>query len=373
MPRLATSLIVLAAAVGSSPALAADWNTSSTEDIYRGAYSVEPQDWTELGDDGDGIHLETGLRYWYSWGSQTHHVDSAGDFEESDTAHTLEAHIRIEDDATSTYGKAWAGYTAAITGTYSDPYDSADVVDGVLGYAGADFGWNAISDNKGTGAGFFLGYNYWNNSPRTARANYAEVGSIDYDEDTGIWSIGGASVDDRIELNMLRLGVSGKAKLSDQFDISAEVAAVPFATISGVIGGHAIMGSDGPGQYAGCSNPDPALCVPYFFKTSPTEISGWGYGAMGEVMAGITPAENITFRLGGRAWYVGGTYDATYSGAEVTPPIYQEIEDPDNPGSFIPADPPYSPPSVATEDFIETSNPFSLFRYGLLAELTYKF
>lgn len=70
--------------------------------------------------------------------------------------------------------------------------------------------------------------------------------------------------------------------------------------------------------------------------------------------------------MGGRAWYVGGTYDATYSGAEVTPPIYTEVD-----GS--PADPPYSPPSVATEDYIETANPFSLFRYGLLAELTYKF
>ena len=68
MSRLATSIVVLAAAVG-SPALAADWG-ESPEDIYREAYSIEPKDWTELGDESDGLHFETGLRYWYSWGSQ---------------------------------------------------------------------------------------------------------------------------------------------------------------------------------------------------------------------------------------------------------------------------------------------------------------
>ena len=94
---------------------------------------------------------------------------------------------------------------------------------------------------------------------------------------------------------------------------------------------------------------------------------------MAEIMAGIHPTENLTLRVGGRAWYVEGTYDATYSGATVTPPQYQEIEDPDNPGTFIPADPPYGPPTVAVEDFIDTENPFKLFRYGLLAELTYSF
>ena len=68
--RLATSLAVLAAAIG-SPALAADWGEDmSPEEVYRGAYSVEPKDWNEMGDETDGIHIETGLRYWYSMGSQ---------------------------------------------------------------------------------------------------------------------------------------------------------------------------------------------------------------------------------------------------------------------------------------------------------------
>lgn len=373
--RLATSLAVLAAVIG-SPVIAADWGEESPEEVYRGAYSVEPKDWTEMGDESDGIHIETGLRYWYSMGRQS--FDLGGEtFSESDTAHSVEAHLRVEDDATSTYAKAWAGYTVAITGEYTDPYDTAPVSDGVLGYGGADFGWNAISDGKGTGAGGFVGYNYWNNSPRTSRANYTTATSsgdiIFPDDETGTWWLPGDSVDDKLELHMLRLGLSGKAEISDFFDISAEVAAVPFATINGIMGGHAGSSDGDLGPYDPCFDPAPAACGPFFFKASPTEVTGWGYGAMAELMAGIHPTENITMRFGGRAWYVQGTYDATYTGALVTPPQYQEIEDPDNPGTFIPDDPPYSTPSIALEDYIQTENPFSLFRYGLLAELTYSF
>ena len=377
MPRLAISLVVLAAAAGSAPAFAADWDTSSPEDIYRGAYSVEPKDWTEMGDESDGIHMETGLRYWYSMGSQSFElVDSGETFSENDTAHSVEAHLRIEDDATSTYGKAWVGYTAAINGEYSDPYGTAPVVDGVLGYGGADFGWNMISDGKSNGAGVFVGYNYWNNSPRTGRVNYTTATSdedIIYNEDTGIWSLPGDSVDDKLELHMLRLGISGKAEFSDFLDVSAEVAAVPFATLDGILGGHAGNSDGFLGPYGPCPVPSPGSCDPLFFKASATEVTGWGYGAMAELMAGIHPTENITLRVGGRAWYVPGTYDATYAGATVTAPQYQEIEDPENPGTYIPDDPPYSAPSIWVEDYIETENPFRLFRYGLLAELTYRF
>ena len=64
MSRLATSILVLAAAAG-TPAFTADWGSNSAEDIYREAYSIEPADWTEMGDDSDGIHLDTaGQRYY---------------------------------------------------------------------------------------------------------------------------------------------------------------------------------------------------------------------------------------------------------------------------------------------------------------------
>jgi hypothetical protein len=367
--RLATSLAVLAAAIG-SPALAADWGEDwSPEEVYRGAYSTEPKDWTEMGDETDGIHIETGLRYWYSWGSQNYDLGPLN-FQETDNAHSVEAHIRVEEDATRTYAKGWAGYTAVITGEYTDPYGSAPVSDGVLGYAGADFGWNAFGDGKGTGMGAFVGYNYWNNSPRTGRANYTTATSaadITWNNQTGVWSLPGDSVDDKIELHMLRLGLSGKAEINDFFDISAEVAAVPFATINGVMGGHAGSSTGDLGPYPGC--PQGAGPCFYQFNGSPTNISGWGYGAMAEVMAGITPVENLTMRVGGRAWYVGGTYDATWRQVIVTAP--NELPPVGAPPA--PPNPPYGAPTLTQQQVISTENPFSLFRYGLLAELTYSF
>ena len=63
MSRLATSIFVLAAATG-APALAADWG--SPEDIYREAYSIEPSDWTELGDDSDGLRPSVPRAYGYA-------------------------------------------------------------------------------------------------------------------------------------------------------------------------------------------------------------------------------------------------------------------------------------------------------------------
>ena len=369
MFRLATSMFALAAAAFSSPVLAADWSDNPA-DIYREGYSIEPYEWSEMGDQTDGLHFETGLRYWYSMGSRNFDL-SGTTFEGTDTSHTVEVHLRVEDDATATYAKGWAGYSVAINGDYSDPFSSGEVTDGQIGYGGADFGWNAIDDGKGNGLAGFVGYNYWNDSPRTSRALYTTATSaedISYNEDTGLWSLPGDTAEDRIELHMLRLGLSGKAEINDFFDISGEVAAVPFATVSGVLGGdEGPTGTDDLGPFLPCGLGD--LCPPQFFKASATEIEGWGYGGMAEVMAGFHPTENITFRLGGRAWYVQGTYDANYTGAMVTPPQEQPPEgDPPEP-----ADPLYGAPDLELDDYTETENPFSMLRYGLLAELTYRF
>src|SRR5690606_21785999 len=104
--------------------------------------------------------------------------------------------------------------------------------------------------------------------------------------------------------------------------------------------------------------------------TSPLNIEGWGYGGTAEVAAGFTPVENVKFTFGGRAWYLQGTYDATYSAAMVTAPQQQpEIDDPDSadPADTIPPDPLYSAPSVTMDDYIDTNNPFSMLRYGVFA------
>ena len=355
--RLATSLAVLAAAIG-SPALAADWGEDmSPEEVYRGAYSVEPKDWTEMGDEADGIHIETGLRYWYSMGNQS--FEAVGStFENNDTSHIVELHLRVDDDATRTYAKAWAGYSAVISGTYTDPINGdGPISDGKIGYVGADFGWNTFGDGEGTGGGAFVGYQYWNDSPRTTRSSFTTATSSDdvsYDPDTGEVFLPFDSVDNNIDVNMLRLGLSGRAKLADgMFDITGEVAAVPYASISGVIGGAGF---------------DPAFLTPLgnysFVKSSATAIEGWGYGGMAELMVGMTPVENLTVRVGGRAWYLQGTVDATYSAITLTDP---SDGDPGNAPNYDTA------PTVSNQNYIETANPFSLFRYGLLAELTYSF
>ena len=153
MSRLAPSIAILIAASAGFPAMAADYGIQPIE-IRSGYQSYEPKDWTEMGEEGDGIHIDTGLRYWYSMGSQS--FDSGlGEASSEDTSHSVEAHLRIEDDATATYAKAWAGYTAAISGDYEDLNGTGEIVDGVIGYGGADFGWNMYNDGHGNGVGGF--------------------------------------------------------------------------------------------------------------------------------------------------------------------------------------------------------------------------
>ena len=363
MSRLATSLIVLAAAAGSGPALAADWG-SSPEDIYRGAYSVEPQDWTEFGDQSDGIHMETGLRYWYSWGSME--FESGGSSGTADdNTHAGEAFLRIQDDATATWASGYVGYSFAINGTTTGPL-SPTIADGAVGYAGADFGWNAFDDGAGNGIGGLVGYLYWNNSPDPGRNNFTTATSADdigWNDATGQTFVPGDSVPNSVDAHMLRLGISGNAKLNDFFDIRAEVAAVPYAKVGGTVGiddptfNEDVYG--GPAQFPYGDVADGNISQ---MRASATTVDGWGYGAMAEAWLGIHPTENITMRVGGRAWYLQGTADATYTIAE--------IGNPSDPGG----DDTYEvPPSFNLSGAIETNNPFKMFRYGLLAELTYSF
>lgn len=353
MFRLATSLAVLLAAMG-APVLAADWGESWGDNSFRPGF--EPKDWSGLGDTDDGITIETGLRYWYSIGTQSFEA-TGQNFESSDTAHTGELHLRIDDHVSRTYAKGIAGYSAVIHGTFSDGnYTDAEISDGHIGYVGGDFGWNTLGDGDGNGAGIFAGYQYWNDSPRTSRADFTSAASVDdvsYDPDTGEVFLPWDSKDNNLDIHMLRLGISGKTKVGETFDLSGEVAAVPYAKIDGVLGG---------------SGFSPDMLTPLgnysFVKSSETTVDGWGYGAMGEVMLGITPIENLTFRVGGRAWYLQGTADNTYTAMTLTDPSDSDAG----------ADPNFdTPPVVTNQSYIETANPFSLFRYGLLAEMTYAF
>lgn len=364
MSRIASSLaFVVVAAAG--PAFAADWSEGAGEfDGFRGTYSNEPRDWSDYGDTDDSLHFETGLRYWYSMGTSTYETNGSGS-DATDRTQAAELHLRIDDNASATYAKAVAGYSIAVSGEYVGPLISSSIVDGEMGYAGADFGWSAFNDGNGSGFGGLVGYMFWNNSPDTGRNNYTTVDtgdSVYYNPTSGQTVIPGASAANHVEANMFRLGVQGKAKFNDFFDIQGELAAVPYAKVNGV------MGVDDPvfsqAVYSGQAQ------LPYSGETgnisqmrsSITNIDGWAYGAMAEAFVGIHPTENLTFRLGGRAWYLTGTADATYSIATITDPGKTDVN-----GNYDVA------PTVNNANFITTNNPFSMLRTGILAEFTYAF
>lgn len=371
MLRSVPSLFAILAAMSvAGPALAADygddWNDDQQMSGLRDGYPTEPGDWAGLGDKDDPLKLDFGIRYWYSMGSLA--VTSGGSgVASTDTTHLGELHLRIEDHSTNSFAQAIAGYSFATSGSYATSATSGSIVDGHLGYLGADFGWNPWGDNKGTGAGFLVGYQYWSEALNTGRNNYTTLSAgdtVDYNTVTGQTFIPGDSAPNSLDIHMLRLGAQAKANLGDFFDISGEVAAIPYAKVNGSVG------ADDP-TFSTAEYTGPAQ-FPYddgthfgnisSMRSSPTTLDGWGYGASAEAWLGVHPMQNLAFRIGGRATYLQGTADATYTRAFISDPT-QSV----NPGPYD------QDPTVQSTGVIQSSNPFSMFRYGLLAELSYNF
>jgi hypothetical protein len=368
MFRSASSILALLAAM-TVPAVAADYGDWGDESDgapdFRTSYPTDPGDWAGLGDDDDPIALEFGLRYWYALGYQDF-TSSGGTVSAIDTSHIPELHLRIEDHSTNTYATAIAGYSAVTTGTVDTPIWTYPILDGQTLYAGADLGWNAWGDNNGSGFGPMVGYLYWQDQPDTGRFNYTTAESasdITYDPNTGQTFLPGDSTPNTINAHVLRLGIQGKAKIGEMFDVTATIAGVPYAKVGGV------AGIDDPTfsitEYAGPAQP------PYdltnngnisSMRSSPTTIDGWGYGAMAEAFVGVTPVENLTFRVGGRLWYLQGTADTTFSRASIGDP-----GDADADGIYD------TDPTFVNQNFISTNNPFRMLRLGVLAEATYAF
>lgn len=315
-----------------------------------------PSDW-DNSDANDPLDFELGLRYWYSWGAQSFSVGTGqhGTMTENDQTHMVEGHFRIDDNSTKTYVKGLAGMSFKIDGSSSDDTGSISFNDGHVAYAGADIGYSWLGDAKtGTSFGPFAGYMYWNDSPNTHRDDYTTLTSAPaFDPVTGLNTIPRASEPNSVELNMLRLGFSGKANLGSMFDITGEVAAVPYAKITGTLG-------SGAGAEVCCSTLGNVTSI----QSSPTSIDGWGYGAMAEAFLGFHPTDAMTVRVGGRAWYLQGTADATFTRATIGDPTDSDSTTApnfDTAGTF------------SNQARITQGNPWSLFRYGLLAELTYNF
>ena len=311
MRRIIPSIIAIAAASLATPLLAADWEVGEFRESY-------PTDWEMP---GDVLNFEIGVRYWYAMGSQSITAPIGNEHTVSDQSHIIEGHVRIEDDASSSYLKALAGYAGLISGSYTTPAAiDADILGGVIGYGQADFGWMPLGDDNFR-IGGLVGYQYWNDSPSMGRASF-------------ITATGGDSEENSFAAQSLRLGVTSKFDFNDMFDLTAELAGVPFSWVNGTFGAH---------DFANI--PVGPLI---FQKSSATTVNGRLWGGQAELLFGIHPTEKLTVRVGGRAWYLTGPVEATFSMAEVGNPSNQQ-------------------------GFVQELEDFSLWRYGAVAELSYRF
>jgi hypothetical protein len=385
MTRLAPVLAVATATLLlAAPALAADYPSNSFDagdngGGFRGGFSETG--WANS-DENDPLSFETGVRYWYSFGSQKWDIGTGAAIANNSTAQSGEVYARVDDASTSSYAKAMLGTSFDITGP--------GVSSGSVTYGGGDFGFSWWK-GKNYSLGPFAGYMYWNDSPNTGTFNYMDPSKpVTFDKDNGQTSFSENSVPNNITTNMLRLGMSGKMDLNSFIDFSGEVAVIPYAKMDGVLGTNSGAPTGAAVQY---DNPNSTITGPHGptgafnihdIQSSPTTVDGWGYGAAAEAFVGIHPMQNWTLRLGGRAWYLQGKDDATFSRTSIGDPTDSNKPVDGTPGSAGPPvvaptpDQPNSPnfdtgPTVSTTNYINRGNPWSLFRYGLLAELTFQF
>ena len=339
MKRSLSGAIAMLALTTAAPALAAD---------YPMFGAMRPSYGNEWGQSEEGpLRFETGLRYWYSWNEQKHNIGSYSQDIKS-TSSSGEAFVRIDDDSTSTFVEATGGYGIAHEGSYStNGGGSLDLPAARLGYVGADFGWTPFGDATGqVGLGFVAGYQFSNDSPDTGSANFTTAQSssdISWSPTTGAWGVGGDSEVNSFDIHSLKLGLTGRADFGG-FDLTGEAAAIPYAWVSGTYGAY--------------SSP---WATPTQLQASAVSLNGFGYGASGKLMVGFHPTENLTIRVGGRASYLEGQYDASWEEASVTPP------------QATGGNPAYSAPSLTKQRYVVRDNPFSMFRYGALLEIAGRF
>ncbi|MCS6758911.1 MAG: hypothetical protein MO852_07710 [Candidatus Devosia euplotis] len=278
-------VIAILALLTAAPALSADYPE------MRPAY---PESWQNLDDD---LRFEFGTRYWMSWGEQDASYSSDSGlggigFSSRDQTHIGELHGKIEDLSAQTYLSGKTGIGLSTTGTYAImPSISGSIGrNSNIGYAGADLGWLPAGDmEQGAAFGGFIGYQYWEDAPDIGAGQYGAT----FDGVGTPTSFDAAKGD--LDIHALRVGIKGQADF-DMFDVQSEVAAIPYANVSGTLGGSSPTGFNAPGGN--------------YQERAPTTLSGRGYGIMAEGLVGFHPAKNLTLRVGGRAWYVEGQLDA---------------------------------------------------------------
>lgn len=357
MRRLGFGLMVSVAALGcASQALAADLDYPEMRGSYNSwDQSMEPE-----------MEFRAGLRYMYSVGATS--VTAAGNSNPklnlpassattNDTTHFAEAYLRLDDLVTDTYLSAHGGYSMLLDASYSNSLAANGQTSiGNIAYAVADFGYMPIklgADDAGVTFGGFAGYQYINDAPTVGGGEFNPIQS---DSDLG-WTSGDADyfspvdhADHNLNVNALRIGVAAKAKAGD-FDFSAEVAAIPYASITGVMGSHTFNRVDN-GSY-------------WTHKATESKFEGSAWGGAVDAMMGYNITENFAVRVGGRATYLQGQGNLVYGLADVTKPYDSTDADPD-----IDVGPSTGGTYYITPERLEA---LSLWRYGILAEIAVKF
>jgi hypothetical protein len=327
---LSTTLIVSLLA---SPAFSADsFGLDDGSSFLRDSYS---DNW-DMSDNGDPLDFEIGIRYFYSIGSSALNVNG-DDYSSSDQSHIVELHARIDDNSTDSYLKGRVGYAAAISGTYETPrfIGAQDMGAGRVAYAGADFGYMPFGSGDFR-LGGFAGYQYMNESVDMGRSNYVDVEG------------NGASQNNSLEIHALKIGAVANADIGDMVDLRLEVAAIPYANLSGVYGAFSMP------SYVSGGN--------VFIQGSEGQINGSLYGASGEAMIGFHPTDNLTIRIGGRASYLTGSGSMDFTARDIAGP--QPVDPLDPLGDQIPAE---------AHNYTASVSGLEFFRYGALLEVTGRF
>ncbi|MGJ8528374.1 hypothetical protein [Maritalea sp.] len=356
MRRFGFGVVVsVVALVSASPALAADLDYPTE---MRGSYN----DWDAPAD--PLMEFEAGLRYHYSRGGSsisTQGITSSGltvpatSGSTSDTTQFGEVFLRLNDLATDTYLHAYGGYSIHLDANYDNGVTSGNTTLGRMAYAVADFGYLPVklgSDDMGAAFGGFVGYQYLNDAPTIGGADFSPIkdnSSISWTTGTKSYFLPVDHADHSLNINALRLGVSTKAT-AGKFDLTAEFAAIPYASVTGVLGGHS-FGAIKRGAYT-------------TYKATESKFNGSAWGAAADVMVGYNVTDNVAFRVGGRATYLRGQGNLVYGLADVTEPV-----DTNSDGTYDIG------PSTGGTYYLtpERIDALSLWRYGLLAELKVQF
>ena len=354
MRRFTFGLFVSVAALAvASPAISADLDFP---DDIRGTYN----DWDAPQDPLMGF--DAGLRYMYSMGGTSLNTSGnatlgvpASSGSTSDTTQFAEAFLRLNDHVTDTYLHAYGGYSMFLDTSYDNSGTPGSTTLGKIAYAVADFGYLPFklgSDETGAAFGGFLGYQYINDAPTIGGANYSPItdnSSISWTTGTSSYFVPVAHADHTLNINALRIGTAAKAKFG-AFDLTAEVAAIPYASITGVLGGHTFNPIDRGGHVT--------------YKATESKFEGNAFGAAADAMIGYNITDNMAVRFGGRATYLRGQGNLVYGLADVTKPV-----DTDSDGTYDIA------PTTGGTYYLtpERIDALSLWRYGLLAELKVSF